>query len=1191
MSFVHLHNHTDYSLLDGMASIEELVEKAAFLGQKALAITDHGNMFGVLNFYKACKKSGIKPIIGSEFYMAAASRFEKTGTESGNKYYHLLLLAKNETGYKNLMRLSSRSFTEGFYYKPRVDWELLELYHEGIICSTACIAGEVPQYFLMNRDKDAEIAAARYMDIFGKENFFIEIQDHGIPEEKRVNPKLVKLAKHLGVNLIATNDIHYVEKDDADIHDALLCVGTNKKLADQDRMRFYGPDFYLKTGEEMETLFSWIPEACKNTVLVSEMVDLEIPLPGPLLPDYSIPPEFNTVSPEEVDGFAARVSDYHRNMSDDDICKPNPRYGKEDINILAPLLREQLARRMMLPITRYFIWTVNKGLLDRYSEPGDEQKKRLDYELAVIILMDYVGYYLIVSDFINWAKAQDIPVGPGRGSGAGSIIAYCLGITDIDPLRYGLLFERFLNPERISMPDFDVDFCFERRGEVIDYVTEKYGKDRVGQIVTFGTLKAKMALRDIARVLGIPIADSNEITKLVPNIPDISFRKAFEMEPRLGMMESKSQYSELFRMARRIENTKRHSSLHAAGVVIGKTDLIDYVPVYKDSKSGNVATQFTMGQLEECGLVKMDFLGLKTLTLVKNTLALMKKRGVEMLPEDIPDDDRKTYEMLGEGRSSGIFQFESDGMQNYLKQLKPNRIEDLIAMNALYRPGPMEGIPQYIACKLGKAEPKYPHPSLEGILKETYGIMVYQEQVMEATRILAGYTLGGADILRRAISKKDQKVMDAQKLVFIKGCNEIHGMPENEAEEIFSLISHFADYGFNKSHSAAYAVLAYKTAWLKANYPHEYMAANLTNEIDKTDKLSQYIAETRSMGIEVLKPDINFSDTVFTVVDDKITYGLLGIKGIGEAVAREIIKNREENGPYLGFMDFLERVGIISANKGSVEALIQAGCFDSFGNKRAELLVNLEGSWQYLQRKLEFTAFGQTSLFDDSPKENPVDFMYDAVDEWPMQEILRKEKQLLGFYFSGHPLDEYKDLYYRCCDIDFKRLDKSTPNKTYTLIGLLTEFSEFINRFQKESGTGRVEGYDGSIKIFLNESVLGKYRSNFRNEEIVFLSGTIDTRQDPPTFKVSDYIYHGDLQDRNYRELHITLAEISSEDELAGLKDLLLGSKGPCQVVFHVKNSEREELVKAHASISVDKSDALLEKLRMNGLVQDLWFV
>jgi DNA polymerase-3 subunit alpha len=1188
MSFVHLHVHSDYSLLDGAVSVGNLIKHAVEFGMPGLALTDHGNMFGALKFYKECKKAGINPIVGCEFYVAGATRKEKTGTEGGNKYYHLVLLAKNEVGYRNLTMLSSLSYTEGFYYKPRIDWELLERYHEGLICSTACVAGEVPQFILLGRTADAERVAGRYRDLFGAENYFLELQDHAMDEEARVNRELIPMAKRLGVRLVATNDVHYLERNDAAAHDALLCVGTNRKVSDQNRMRFPCPDFYFKSPAEMSDLFREVPEAISNTLLVNEMVALSIPLPGPLLPEFAIPSVYSSDDDAQADSEVASVRNFLAEMSDEDVCKPNPRYGKTPTAELAPGVRAALADRLAMPVTRYFVWASYRGLEKRYPAYDADTRRRLDYELATIILMDFVGYFLIVSDFINWAKDHDIPVGPGRGSGAGSIVAYSLRITDIDPLRYALLFERFLNPERVSMPDFDVDFCYEGRGAVIDYVTQKYGNDRVGQIITFGTLKAKAVLKDVARALDLSIDESNMITKLVPEDPKMTLEKAFELEPRLRELAENPRYQELFEMAHKLENKNRHTSFHAAGIVIGKTVLTDYVPLFRDPKTGIVATQYTMDQLEECGLVKMDFLGLKTLTLIKNTIDLIRRRGIDIAEDKIPDTDEKTFTMLGEGRSTSVFQFESDGMQGILRQAKPSSVEDLIALNALYRPGPMDNIPKYVDSKWGRTPITYPHRSLEKYLKETYGVIVYQEQVMQVAQEVAGYSLGRADLLRRAMSKKKVEVLAQEEKPFVEGALA-RGYTRDNAKEIFDILVPFAGYGFNKSHAAAYSVVAYRTAWLKANYPAEYMAANLTNEINNTEKLTQYISEARSMGIGLLEPDINRSEATFSVSEGKIVYGLIGVKGVGEGVVEAIVKERASGGPFKDFLDFLERVGVQSMNKRVIETLIQAGCFDAMGYRRAELVLNLERAYEYCQKKVEAGAYGQTSLFEASSDEEFPPFRFEPTSEMPRADLLRTEKQLLGFYFSGHPLDEFKDVYEKCCNVDFAHLERSSPDKEYTLVGQLVEWREILTRKGKKMAFGKVEGYGGTIDIVVFSGTLEANPGRFDVDSIVFFKGTVDTGRETPSFKVERLVQPSELKEKSYRTMHIALNPVRNEEDLEGLRDILFESSGQCGVVLHLSDSGSDVSVKAHAQISCSPRADVVERIRESSSVAEVW--
>jgi DNA polymerase-3 subunit alpha len=1138
--FVHLHNHSDFSLLDGAASIDAMVAKAKALGMPGLALTDHGNMFGAVKFYRSCKEAGINPIIGSEFYVAGGSRRERTGTETGNKYWHLVLLAQNEEGYRNLLKLSSASFTEGYYYKPRIDDELLAAHAKGLIASTACLAGEIPSLLLAGRGADAERKARYYSELLGKDHFYLELQDHGIPEQKPVNKAMVELARRTSLPLIATNDMHYLDRGDAGAHDVLLCIGTNKKRSELERMRFFGPEFYMKTPEEMAAIFSQVPEALENTLKINEMVDLKLKFPGPLLPDYEVPAGF--ASPDEY---------------------------------LRHLTRE--------------------GLKRRYANLTDEIARRAEYELDVIIKMKFTGYFLIVWDFIDWAKNRGIPVGPGRGSGAGSIVAYALRITDIDPLRYELLFERFLNPERISMPDFDVDFCFERRGEVINYVTQKYGADRTAQILTFGTLKAKAVIKDVARALDIPFDESNNIAKLVPEDPKMTLAKAFAQEPKLRELAQQERYRELFEIAAKLENKNRHTSFHAAGIVIGKTALTDYVPLFKDPKTGIVSTQFTMDLLEDCGLVKMDFLGLKTLTLIKNTIDLVRRRGIEIAEDMIPEDDEKTFALLGEGKSTSVFQFESSGMQAILKQAKPTSIEDLIALNALYRPGPMENIPQFIDSKWGRQPISYPHPSLEKYLKETYGVIVYQEQVMQVAQEVAGYSLGKADLLRRAMSKKKKDVIEKEEGTFVEGA-VTRGYTKEKAREIFEILVPFAGYGFNKSHAAAYSVVAYRTAYLKANYPAEFMAANLTNEIADTDKLTSYIGEARSMGLEILPPDVNRSEAYFSVVDGKIVYGLLGIKGVGEALAQAVVEERSKRGPYASFIDFIERLGTQAMNRKSLECLAMAGCFDGLGGTaeggctRRSLVLEIERAVDYAAGKEAAGRYGQASLFDGSGEVEYPPFQPQSAEEYPRAEILRIEKELLGFYFSGHPMDEWRKIWERSCDLDLAHADRAGPDRLYTLVAMLKEWREIVTKTGRKMAFGAVEDYSGSVEIVVFADVLERFRDRFVLDSVLCLKGKMDQSRGKPSFKVEDFADPASLKERSWKEVHVRLREgVSEEEDLYGLRDAILDKPGSCNVYFHVPSGGGEEIVKAHVQITCSASELCLEHIRELPVVAEVW--
>jgi DNA polymerase-3 subunit alpha len=1167
--FVHLHVHTDYSLLDGAASVENLARKAASLGMKSLAITDHGNMFGALKFRDACAGSKdhainhapVKPIIGCEFYMAPRSRFEKSGSaDNDDKYYHLVLLAMNAQGYQNLIMLTSYAYTEGFYYKPRIDDELLLRHSEGLIGLSACLAGEIPRLLLRGEISAAEQRALWFRNVLGDGRFYLELQDHGIAAQQRLNPLIADMGKRLGIPLVATNDIHYVEKEDAEAQDILLCIASKKTVKDPKRkFRFEGAEFYFKTGDEMAALFPEYPEAISNTVRIAEMCTVAIPSPGPLLPDFAIPEGF-----ENADEYLRHIT--------------------------------------------------FEGLAKRYPGRMQEIRGRAEYELDVIIKMGFTGYFLIVQDFINWAKEQDIPVGPGRGSGAGSIAAYGLRITDIDPLKYNLLFERFLNPERISMPDFDVDFCNERRDEVIHYVTQKYGSDRVGQIITFGTLKARAVIKDVARALGIPLAESNQIVELIPKDPKMTLKKAFAEEARLieegALKESKLKEMEvrhpkLFAIARKLEGKNRNSSLHAAGVVIGKTALTDYVPLYYDPKTKGVASQYTMDLIENQGLVKMDFLGLKTLDVITNAVKLIRKRGgvyTDFSIETIDEQDKAAFKMLCEGRSAGVFQFESEGMQKILKDAQPGSITDLIALNALYRPGPMDYIPQYIDCKQGRRPIEYPHPCLESVLKETYGVIVYQEQVMQVAQLVAGYSLGQADILRKAMGKKKVEVMVKEKERFIENA-KARNFKEKDADRIFEILIPFAGYGFNKSHAAAYSVLAYQTAFLKANFPAEFMAANLTNEISGVDSLPAYIEEARRMGVAIDPPDINRSEKYFTVVDGRVVYGFLAIKGLGEGPVEEIIRKRE-HGRYKNMMDFLERVKIKGmgedkriVGKKMIELLIQAGAFDCFGKSRAALSMNLERAIDFVQIKKDEKNFGQENLFGDNDVETYHNFSFEDTPDWPYMKKLNFEKELLGFYFSGHPMDEYKQVWEQHNSLDLGRIERAKSG-VYTLIGIIKSLKTYRSS-KGEMGFSSIADYNGEIDLVLFSDIWEKYRSKLELEKIAAIRGKLDLskKRERPSIIVDAVLEMENLKASaqpqtaereqsmrrtDYGELHITLEEqaLETDEALYPLRDLFQqrlakSVGGACAVFLHVPLADGERVVKT--PIQIASSEAALE--------------
>lgn len=1144
-NFVHLHVHSDFSLLDGAASVKKLVAKAVEMGQPALAITDHGNMFGAIVFYRACNEKGIKPIIGCEVYVANGSRFEKKEAINGKKYFHLILLAKNETGYRNLMLLSSKGYTEGMYYRPRIDEELLSQHCEGLICLSACLAGELPVLLLAGEKEKAEEHVRKYRKMFGAENYFIELQDHGIKDEKKASKLLIDIARKIGVPLVVTNDIHYAEKKDAEAQNILVCIGTKKLLTDTNRMKFEGSEFYFKSEEEMAKLFPDYPEAIANTVRIADMCNVKIPKPGPILPIYKIPEEFKT---------------------------------KED----------------------YIRFLGEEGLKKRYNEITPQIRERFEYELGIVIKMDFVGYFLIVWDFINWAKNHDIPVGPGRGSGAGSILAYSLRITDIDPLKYNLLFERFLNPERVSMPDFDVDFCFERRQEVIEYVRQKYGDDNVGQIITFGTLKAKAVIKDVGRVLNVPLADVNAITKLIPDKPladgvkTVTLQHAIDFVPELKAMTEEPAYKELFEKSLTLEGTNRNSGLHAAGIVIGRSVLTDFVPLYKDSKTGKVATQFTMDLIEDCGLVKMDFLGLKTLTLIKHTEDLIHKRGGEwknFSASTIDYSDKQTFDMLSKGKAAAIFQFESQGMQNILKRAKPEKMEDLIALNALYRPGPMDYINQFIESKFDHSKIKYPDPCLEEFLSETYGVIVYQEQVMQVAQRIAGYTLGQADILRRAMGKKKIEVMKTEKEKFIAGALK-NGFKKEDADRIFEILIPFAGYGFNKSHAAAYSVLAFQTAYLKAHFPAEFMAANLTNEIATADKLPEYIAEAEKMGIKILPPDVNLSDPYFSVSKDgNIIFGLMGIKGVGIQAATELVAEREKNGKYKSFLDFLERNDLHTQNKRNLEVMIKTGCFDSLGQPRSVLSINMEAVISYVAQKNANKENGQASLFDDTGIKEFSDFIFKKVEDFPQKEKLRLEKELMGFYISGHPLDEYRKVIDNSETLNIKHIARAVSKKKYILVGMLNSVRPHQTKSGKPMGFGAFEDLNGTIDLVFFSETWEKNRAKLLPETVCGFSGTADnSREGSPSFLVDEIIDISQLQQKALTEVHIELdGSTTTEDNLIHIKDFLDERTGPCDVYLYAKVENTDYTVKASPQLKVPATPDFIEELKQQAGVIQIW--
>ena len=1057
MGFTHLHVHTEYSLLDGSSKITEIVKQAKALGMENLAITDHGAMYGVIDFYKECKAQGVHPVIGCEVYVAERSRFQKEG-RSDAEYYHLVLLAETQQGYENLIKMVSLGFIEGFYYKPRIDLELLRENHEGIIALSACLAGAVPRALIGSGYEKAKEVALEYAEIMGEGNFYLELQDHGIPEQAQVNQQLLRMSKETGLPLVATNDVHYTYKEDAAAHDILLCIQTGKKVDDQDRMRYEGGQFYLKSPEEMAELFPYAPQAIANTEEIARRCQVEFKFHELKLPAYDVP-----------QGYDARG---------------------------------------------YLRMLCEKGLSERYAQETPELRERLEYELGVIEKMGYVDYFLIVWDFINYAKSQGIMVGPGRGSAAGSVVAYCLRITDIEPTQYSLIFERFLNPERVSMPDIDVDFCYRRRQEVIEYVTRKYGADRVSQIITFGTMAARLVIRDVGRALDMPYGEVDKIAKMIPRDLGMTIDKALEVNPELaGLYKSDERIKKLIDMSLRLEGLPRHASTHAAGVVISKRPVMDYVPLA--TNDGAPVTQFTMTTIEELGLLKMDFLGLRTLTVIQDALDLVEKQyGKKIKTDEIPMDDPEVYQTIGAGKTVGIFQLESGGMTSFMKELRPEGIEDIIAGISLYRPGPMDFIPKYVEGKKHPEAVKYTAPQLEPILSATYGCIVYQEQVMQIVRDLAGYTMGRADLVRKAMSKKKADVMARERQFFVYG-NEEEGVPgcvkrgvsAEQAEKIFDEMTDFAKYAFNKAHAACYAVVAYQTAWLKVHYPVEFMAALLTSVIDHPGKVAEYIQSLKSMNIELTSPDINEGYTGFSVsADHRIRYGLSSIKGVGQAVVDRIVAEREKAGPFRSMTDFCRRMQGADMNRKVLENLIKAGAFDSFGGSRREYLEQsgtaIAAAAQWYKNQLS----GQMDLFGmgDEEGEKDVADRLQGLAEYPQEQKLALEKEVLGIYLTGHPLQEYEEEWRRVISRnagDFRWDEEEErcgviDGETATIGGVIMNLQTKITKSNKMMAFVTLEDLYGSVEVLLFPNVYEEARPYLATDARVFVRGRVSVGDD-----------------------------------------------------------------------------------------------
>lgn len=1137
MSFVHLHSHTNYSLLDGAGKINEMIKETKRLGMNSLAITDHGNMFGTLEFYTQAKKNNIKPIIGCEAYIAPRGRSYHKPVDGESHSYHLVLLAKNQTGYKNLIKLTSYAYLQGFYYRPRIDRELLSEYSEGLIVLSACLKGEISHKLRLGKKEAAIDAVEFYLNLFG-DDFYLEIQDHGIEEEHFVYPKIQSLAKEMGVSVVATNDVHYLKQKDSLAHDILLCLQTGKDRDDPNRMRYNTDQLYLKSPEEMYRLFKSNPDVVERTQEISDKVDLVIDLGQRYLPEYPIPESAKDLTPTEY--------------------------------------LEKLTRT---------------GFEKRYTSRNKELDKRLVYELKIIEKMGFAGYFLIVQDFINVARDKGIPVGLGRGSVAGSLVAYSLGITDVDPIKYDLLFERFLNPERISMPDIDIDFCYERRDEVIEYVREKYGTKNVAQIITFGTMASRGVIRDVSRVLKIPIPKADAIAKKIPLVQakPMGIEQAFKKIPELKKLkdESDPKTLELIEYSKTLEGLSRHMSVHAAGILIAPDDITNYVPLCINSDK-QVTTQWTMGWCEAVGLLKMDFLGLRNLTVIHNTEKRIREKYLENFSiRDIPLDDAKTYELFGKGHTIGIFQFESSGMQEYLRKLKPNRIEDLIAMNALYRPGPMDMINDFIDRKKGKKEITYLHPKLEPILKETYGIIVYQEQVMRITSELGGFTLAESDIMRRIMGKKKTEEMEVQKDKFIKGC-EANGVEKKVANQVAELIEKFASYGFNKSHAAAYALIAYQTGYLKSNYPAEFMAENLSSEMTNSDKIVLLIDECRKLGIEVIPPDVNYSKAKFEPLSKtKIAFGMAAIKNVGHGAIESIILNRESVKKYTNIFQMLQKIDLRLVNKKVLESLVQSGACDSLEGSRAQNYHAIETAIEFgqdFQGKKKSNSL-QHSLFDVDPHVNDIVTLPKLPDlpDWTTQEKLRKEKEYLGFYISGHPLKKYASIIRLYSGEKYSNNgQKANERSNLNFAGIITEIRTLLDRNNNKMAFVKMEDLNQSYEAVVFASVFPHVEKLLYTDSLILMRGQLNSDPDDPVIKIiCEEVY--DLEKVPAlltKSLYLKInKKIISEEKITYLKHLLSSHKGEVPIYFKVSVNGVDELNMVSKKVKVAVSKGFLDEL------------
>ncbi len=1143
--FVHLHVHSEYSVLDGACKVKELIQRCQEYGMKACALTDHGALFGAVDFFESARKAGIKPIIGCELYVAKSGRFDRTARSSGAASNHFLLLCENEAGYHNLCRLSSLGFIEGFHYRPRVDDELLYKYREGLIATSACLAGEIPQ-FLLNDDLDAADRSVRkYIEIYGKDNFLIELMDHGMPEQQKINPLLAELAERHGLMLIATNDCHYTDRADAEAHDALLCIQTNGMVDETDRFRFPGPEFYFCSPDEMRAKFDRWPEAVANTEKVAERCNLDLPLHKHLIPEFRPPEEFSKVE--------------------------------------------------------YLEHQVRRGLEERFGTPSEAYLERARYELDVIEKMGFVDYFLVVWDLIHYARENGIPVGPGRGSGAGSLVAYALKITNIDPLRYNLLFERFLNPERVSMPDFDLDFCYRERERIIEYVKQKYGEENVSQIITFGRMLAKQAVRNVGRVLGMPYADVDRIAKLIPDELKITLEDAYNREPEIQrLVKEDPQVARLWKLATRLEGTIGTCGTHAAGVVICDQPLTDHVPLFKAAQSDVVATQFEMKAVEEVGLLKMDFLGLRTLTVIHDAVKFIKKnRGIDIDIDNLDPGDTKakevhrSYEVLRSGKTTGIFQLESSGMRDLARRIGLESLEEICALIALYRPGPMQLKDQYIENKHHPEKITYAHPKLEPILKETYGIPLYQEQVMQIVQALAGFTLGQADIMRRAMGKKKKELMAEQREKFVRGCVG-NGIEEDLAGTLFDVIEQFAGYGFNKSHSMAYAFVAYQTAFLKANYPVEFMAALLTSESGNLDKVALYVDECRRIGIEVLPPDVNHSQVAFTVEGNAIRFGMGAVKNVGTGAVEAIIAAREEGGPFRDVFDLCARVDMKGVNRRVLESLNKAGAFASTGWNRRQVEESLDDALSEGQISQRERDAGQTSLLDLMAGDGgDAAAMHSppAVAEWPEHELLAFEKEMLGLYVSSHPLAKHALTLQRFSSVRLIDLPELRDGQDIVIGGLLTTVKNHVTARGKRMAFCALDTLEGPIEVTVFNDLFEQKGHLLVPDAILMVPSRMSFRNGEPSLVANDLVPIEDAENTLTRAVHVRIALGTDESALEQLAHLLGERPGKCDVYLHCMSPEQEDVtIHATSACRVAASPDLRAAVEQILGEDSLWF-